>query len=260
MLDKFGVLEINPTKTGGLEWFCNWSNNKVRSLNEGEYDPYDARFAYSCGQPNVTLKIDGEGQAIVTDLTDSARLFAYGPWLNTEMTVYVKGRTSLCDVQLRSRSNHQIECGFGNYLVKFHRINKKISIEVEPLHPIYQRHLDEHDFAGYSLDRWFGFKQITRTLPNDDNKVKVEGWFNNSENSQKKWKKLTEFTFDGQNTNITLVKYEPYRQACRDRRDKTANDINKGCLWLNPGQCCWIRINDTQYTRIKRFSVREIAI
>jgi hypothetical protein len=255
-LDKFGVLKLYPTKTGGLEWFSDkWKNGQSRTLQEGNTDPYDSRFSWSCGQPNVGFKIVGDGQAYVTSYTDSARLFVNGPWINTEMTIYMKGR-NMSDIQLRSRSNHQKECGFGNYLVKYHNVNKKASVEVEPLHPIYQRHLGEVPFNGFSLDKWIGFKQITRTVEN--NKVKVEGYMNLSESSQNNWKKLTEYTFDGTNTNIILVDYEPYRQASIDKGDMTANDINKGCLFLPCGQHCWVRINKSNQTRLKWFSVREI--
>src|SRR6476619_7947810 len=171
------------------------------------------------------------------------------------MTVYMKGK-SMTDIHLRSRSNHEKECGFGNYLVKYHNVHKKISVEVEPLHPTYQRHLAEVPFSGFSLNQWVGFKQITRTITSN-NTVKVEAYLNLSETLQT-CNKMTEFTFDGKNTDIVIVKYEQKRLACVDKGEKTANDINKGCLWLESGQWCWIRINESNQTKVKWFSVREI--
>ena len=61
--ERFGILKLYPTKKGGLEWFSNWKNDKTRYLNEGDYDLYDSKFFYSCGQPNVQLKIDGDGRS-----------------------------------------------------------------------------------------------------------------------------------------------------------------------------------------------------
>jgi hypothetical protein len=254
--DRFEILKLYPTKKGGLEWFSNWKNDKTRYLTEGDYDLYDSKFFYSCGQPNVQLKIDGDGRAIVQKNTTSARLFVNGPWTNTEMTVYVKG-FQLADVQLRSRSNHQEECGFGNYLVKFHNIDKKATVEVEPLHPIYQRHLGEVSFDGYPLDKYVGFKQVTRNIDNNS-KVNVEGYINYPDSGSDNWQKLTEFVFDGSNIGMNVVKYQPERLACVNKGDMTANDVNKNTLWTHCGQLCWIRVNESNKTTFKYFSVREI--
>ena len=59
-LDKFGIQQLCDTRLGGLEWYCDeWNNGQSRILQEGDHDPYDSRFHYTCGQPNVGLKIDG---------------------------------------------------------------------------------------------------------------------------------------------------------------------------------------------------------
>ena len=263
-VDKYGILKLYPTKTGGLEWFNKWDNGKSRTLEEGDKDPYDARFHLSCGQPNIPLLIDGTGRAIVQAFTSSARLFVSGPWLNTEMTVYVKGMTALRDVQLRSRSNHEKDCCFGNYGARWLRDrDKKVSIECEPMHPFYARHLDEKSYNGFSLGHYVGFKQVTKTIEGG-NKVKVEGWFNDSANDsmdQTKWIKQTEFVFDGKNINSIVVQpNDPISVGCTGKGDNIAPNFNQKTLWLNSGQWCWIRANHIDKTRFRYFSVREIAI
>jgi hypothetical protein len=200
------------------------------------------------------------------DLTTSGRMFISGPWINTEMTVYLLREVDdeTGDIQLRSRSNHQTDCGFGNYEVKWHDIERRVSVEVEPLHPIYRRHLDEHDWAGgIPREQWIGFKQITRTVDRTGH-VTVEGYVNygidlEAQNTTTGWRKLTEFTFTGE--NVTFVDggdYEAERQACIGQGDEVADDLSASTRWTAPGQWCWIRINGVSHARFKFFSVREI--
>lgn len=258
-VDRYGILKLYPTKIGGRQWFNKWNNGQSRTLQEGDKDPYDSKFFLLCGQPNVPLLIDGRGRATVKAYTSSARLFVEGPWLNTEMTVYAKGVQRLDDVQLRSRSNHETPCSFGNYLAHWHRITKESSIEVESMHPIYKRHLGEKIFAGFPLNRYVGFKQITRTI--DGNKVKVEGYMNDSDNdsmNQTKWVKQTEFIFDGSIT-IPVVKNEPLRLSCVGKGDGIANTNPMKTLYLNQGKWCWIRANNVDQAIFKYFSIREIG-
>jgi len=257
--DKFGIKKLYPSV--GLEWFSNWNNGHSRSLNENDTDKYDSRFKWLCGNPNVQLYIDGNGKAIVKNLTTSARLFVTGPWTNTEITTYIKipDNGKMSDIQLRSRSNHEKPCGFGDYLFKWQTDKKKASVEVEPLHPIYQRHLAEVDLPkGIPKGKYSGFKQVTRTIRGNNNKVKVEGYVNYSYDNQNSWTKNTEFIFDGVNVPIKTI-YENERLACVGKGDLTADNLTKGCLYLKPGNWCWIRSDDVNKLIYKYFSIREIA-
>ncbi len=256
VVDKYGINKIYKTKTNGLEWFNKWDNGKSRTLKEGDKDPYDSRLMYTCGSPNVPIFIRGDKTRVeVTALTSSVRLFVTGPWTNTEMTVYVKTPTdgSIADISLRSRSNHETKCGFGNYEVKYDHPQKEVACEVEPLHPHYKRHLDEHSFEGFKRDRYVGFKQITRTIQSQ-NKVKVEGWYDSTE-MQNQWKKLTEYTFDGKNSNLVMTTQSPEMKECGGLTEAT---LNQRTLWLNKGTWCWIRLNGANQNRIKNYSIREI--
>jgi hypothetical protein len=260
-VDKFGIKMLFPTIENGKEWYSTaWSNGIVRTLVDGDKDPYDSRFTYGNGKPdNAGLKIDGTGQAIQTKKNNSARLFVDGPWKNTEMTIYVKGGTAMADVIFYSRSNHDIECGSGGYLIKWLRENNanKVSAEVEPMHPLYIRNLAEKPFDGINLNAWIGYKQITRTTP--DNNVKVEGYINYDIGNQNDWKKSTEFTF-GENVGDAVgdQRSNPTLIACKNKGSPIANNVNKYSSWLNEGQWCWVRTNETKGTTFKFYSIREI--
>ena len=258
MMSALDVKQFYPTKTGGLEWYSDkWANGKKRIIKELKYDPYDKQLRFTSGAPKIDLIINGNGTASVGKST-SARIYVMGPWLNTEITCYAKVIGKTRNIQLRSRSNHDLRttCGFGNYSVKWGD-GKKVAIEIEPMHPIYTRHLAEKPNNDFVKNKWTGYKQITRTTK--DNKVLVQALINASENdNQTGWKLQTQFVFDGKNVKVTAGKYEPERIQCINKSDCVANDLSKSCLWLKPGKMCWIRADDCDKVDFKSFSIREI--
>jgi hypothetical protein len=166
----------------------------------------------------------------------------------------------MTDIQLRSRSNHltsgtAYQCVFGDYVVSW-RADKKITMAVEPMHPIYVRYIVTNTFGGFPQDQYVGYKQVTRTI--GGNKVLVEG-FINTNGDRITWVKDMEFTFDGSNVKCTASGInEEYRQKCINQGDKVANDLTKACLWLNPSKRCWLRLNESTGWNLKWYSVREI--
>jgi hypothetical protein len=282
-VDTFGVIKLNPTKSGGAEWFSTaWNNGQSRNLTEGSgnTDPYDNAFSYANGNPDTTpLQITGAGEAKITEYNDSCRMFVSGTWLNTEMTIYQFIETSdnsFHDIQPRSRSRHETACSFGNYLVKFRDTTgdsgnptpqvpteKLTSVEVEVLHPVYRRRLDEKIWAtGIPKGQWVGFKQITRTMTSTLD-VRVEGWVNYDIEDQQAWAKVSEFTITSSNLSPDSGwATDPIVTGCSNQGDGQANKIISGdpnmFKYTLTGNKCWWRINGMKNARWKFASVREI--
>jgi hypothetical protein len=281
-LDTFGILMIHPTKSGGPTWFSTeWNNAIARNLGEGDFDPNDARFSYSNGDPDTTeLEIMGNGECRITEFNDSTRLRVHDTWLNTEQTIYQFVETSddtYHDIQPRSRSRHETSCSFGNYLIKFRDTRGDtgqaepvdppetlVSIECEVLHPHYRRHLDEHVWGGIVKGQWMGFKIVTRDMT-ETGYIKVEGYVNYdiTKQTMSDWIKITEFIFTGANVFPDAGwPNEPDVIACSGSGDGQADKMIAGnlnmFLYKQTGNECWWRINGMKNTRWKFASVREI--
>src|SRR5215217_831917 len=58
--DKWGISKLNPTISGGREWFSKWDNGQARTLRSGQdpYDPYDPEFH---PRGDGSYSIDGQG-------------------------------------------------------------------------------------------------------------------------------------------------------------------------------------------------------
>ena len=262
MNDKYGIKQLFPSV--GLEWFNTWDNNQRRKLGKTvEQDPYDSRFSVTSGSPNSDITIIGDGSAQFRSSVpvSNIRLWVQGPWTNTEMTVFTKKIRLQRDIQLRSRSNHlqsgvPYQCVFGDYLVNYNGTDGNVNISCEPMHPIYKKYIIKKPFTDFPNNEYVGFKQVTRTV--DNNKVKVEGYYNTGDKTL--WSKLIEYTFDGTLQAPILTKEEEqYRQKCIDKGDKVANDLRKSMLWLKEGKYCWLRLNESTGWNMRYFSVREIA-
>ena len=282
-VDQFGVWKAVATKAGGKEWFSTlWGNGHPRTLSTNTFDPDDAQLGFHLGSPSPTrtFVINGDGTATMPEAMaagDTRRIFINGPWLNTEITVYARYRTTRwASFQLRSRSNHHgtqnlpsgydstndISCGFGNYVVKWGEAgDNTVSTEVEVIHDLYHRHLDEHTHTLPTANNWVGYKQITRTLGSE---VNVQGWINYDITDQTKWTKQTEFTFDGTNVVIDTTGHSLNISTCSNTGDPLyvtpapVADLNGNTRWLTAGKWSWIRINGGDDVDLKFFSVREI--
>jgi hypothetical protein len=97
--DKWGITKLNPTISGGREWFSKWDNGHARTFPWGQ-DPYDPEF-HARGDGSYT--IDGQGVLKAASTGDGGvRMYVYDQnyqdtgydpnlfmtWNNVEVTVY----------------------------------------------------------------------------------------------------------------------------------------------------------------------------
>ena len=101
--DKWGITKLNPSISGGREWFSKWDNGQARTLTSGQdpYDPYDPEFH---GRGDGSYTIDGQGvlkakstgpggvRMYVYDQNyptkSGSDITPYKKWNNVEVTVY----------------------------------------------------------------------------------------------------------------------------------------------------------------------------
>jgi len=284
--DVFGVTELYPTTGGGKEWFSNWDGG-LRYVNNDSYDPSDTDFGVIIGQTHSGTKPCLKcGECKIRQFGEY-RLYADGPWTNTEMTVFVKVKdTTTSSIQMRSRSNHfgvQLEpfsgtnlyvdpnpqgvpdymsCGFGNYFVRWGQNVVPIDfadVGIEIIHELYKTGLGGAASFTMTNDVWIGYKQITRTLANGH--VLVEGW-NNMSGDKTTWTETTEFEFDGTNAtidNTTLSFWSSFTSYCTGKGDNLCPTVNDHQIFTGSGKWCWLRLNSASKMDLKYFSVREIT-
>jgi len=277
VLDQFGILQKCKTKSGGNEWFSTaWNNGVSRDLGgpgDPEFDPYDSVFKVTIGSPDVPVNIDGAGSAKLRSTLgpiSSIRLWVNKTWLNTEMTIYLK-RVAICtNIGLRSRSKHTQSgtpnCLWGDYMVNWNIDDEYVVPQVEVTHPVYDRGLPRTDFPNkiLPLDRYIGFKTITRTALN--NKVLVKGYSNYTATqnlsvggqAHSDWVKDAEFIFDGTNSTADNIDDPTIFDFCGTSGDNLLGDLTANTLWLNSGTSCWFRINGATELNLRWASVREI--
>jgi hypothetical protein len=107
------MLTLSPTV--GDSWFSTaWGNNKPRTFANNPVDQYDSRFLTG-RLAAKQLSIDGQG---TTTITEPTRMFVSCSWLNTQTVVFVYVPKETNGVlSLRSRSNHETKCRFGDYVI-----------------------------------------------------------------------------------------------------------------------------------------------
>src|SRR5882672_925874 len=98
--DRFGITILNPTISGGREWFSSWDNGQPRTVTWCQ-DPYDLEFH---GRGDGNYVIDGQGMLKANSTgPGGVRMYVYDPnfqdnsvydpssfktWNNVEVTVY----------------------------------------------------------------------------------------------------------------------------------------------------------------------------
>jgi hypothetical protein len=137
--------------------------------------------------------------------------------------------------------------------------DRKVSIAVEVMHPIYKRYLIQKAIEDFPVNAYVGFKMVTRTL--EGNKVKVEGWFSPKDKDDQTFcEKQLECIFTGNNVSVEATgQNEEYRQLCVDKAYKVPNNLSKNTSWLNKSKRCWLRLNYATRFDLRYFSIREIA-
>lgn len=244
------VKEIEKEKETNIgRWTCEaWNNGKVRTFitNKTGEDPFDSRFIVDRNGSNMT--IDGKG---VATLDDSTRLFVSGPWTNTKMKAeFFVSPSTIGVISMRSRSNHETKCCFGDYLVRWDIGGKnQVRTGKEPVHPLY---IGYHGVNAFECPRntWFELKQITKTVGDT---VVVQGYVDG--------KMATSGIDDGNWPGIPKVGQPLWKtiEPCKGKGDRIPENLDKP--FLGPGNHCWIRcdINTAHDAlKVRNYTVKEI--
>jgi len=263
--DKWGITKLNPTITGGREWFSKWDNGHARSFPWGP-DPYDPEFH---ARGDGSYSIDGQGllTAFSTN-TGGVRMYvhdqnyqggAFSPslfksWNNVEVTVYYM-RVSEIGVPIpragmvaAAKINHYDTeadpCGARGYYGRF-RHDGDIDFDKEIQHPDVSVAIARESKPWSVLPRnvWIGYKYIVRDVDGGTH-VKLELWrdLTNGANGGT-WEKLHHDVDTGWGTGLAPCK----------------PGVDPAQIMTGPNLSVFIRDDNVSDVRYKRWSIREIA-
>jgi hypothetical protein len=195
IFDKFGILEIYPTKPGGREWFIDM-NNPIE-------DP-----GFELGS-NITHQFDGSwqisgrldnGKYIGEVRMEVLRLPGSEEWKNVEMTGYAKiiptmnTNDSLVWSVRGGRHNDTVPCE-GTALKGGINVNGTVSWAKEIWHTGgYTDKRAETQVTNSIIGRWIGWKVVVYNM-NNDTAVKMESYLDDKANNN--WSKVTDLTDNG---------------------------------------------------------------
>ena len=193
--DKFGILEIYPTKPGGREWFIDM-NNPTKDI---EFEPGS----------NITHQLDDSWQisgqhdngTYIGDVRmDVLTLPGSEQWKNVEMTGYAKiiptnyPNDSLVWSIRGGRHNNTVPCE-GSALKGGINVNGTVSWVKEIWHTGgYTSKLAEGQVTNSTIGRWIGWKIVVYNINNDTN-VKMESYLDDKANNH--WSKVTDLIDNG---------------------------------------------------------------
>lgn len=279
-LDVFGITELIDTTTYGKVWYSTTFSGQRSYSNTGRYDGKDYGIFWRLTDSNVTVS---GSQAVVDG--PSPRLFIDGPWLNTEVTCYVKAQTGVKYVHIGSRSSHDRggsvfdklnnKCAFGRYNVKFNHYINKVACDKEPMHPFHiQTEQDANTWSqGIGSGVWTGLKTITRTdtsaTVSGNFGVRLEGYVDHTEGlSGGTWVKKTEWLDTGSvPIDFNVSGAQTYIDDCKcvvDRQNPLLSISEQNYqralqpVYLDPARQCMIRVEEASGVALKWISVREI--
>jgi hypothetical protein len=194
-LDKFGIAEIYPTKSGGREWFVD--------MNTPTRDP-----GFNVGS-NITKQLDGSWQingrldndTYVGEVRmEVIRLPGSEEWKNVEMTGYAKiipsnnPNDSLVWSIRGGRHNSTVPCE-GTALKGGIDVNGTVSWVKEIWHTGgYTNKRAETQVTEPIIGRWIGWKVVVYNM-NNDTTVKMESYLDNKANNH--WLKVTDLIDNG---------------------------------------------------------------
>ena len=189
-LDKFGIMEIYPTKLGGREWFID--------MNKPAEDP-----GFNPGS-NITRQLDGswqingrlENDTYVGEVRmEVSRLPGSEEWKNVEMTGYAKivpsnnPNDSLVWSIRGGRHNSTVPCE-GTALKGEIDVNGTVSWVKEIWHTGgYTNKRAETQVTEPIIGRWIGWKVVVYNM-NNDTAVKMESYLDDRANNH--WIKVTD--------------------------------------------------------------------
>ena len=194
-LDKFGIKEIYPTKSGGREWFID--------MNRPTEDPW-----FNVGS-NVTKQLDGSWQingrldnrTYVGEVRmEVGRLQGSEEWKNVEMTGYAKivpsntPNDSLVWSIRGGRHNSTVPCE-GTALKGGIDVNGTVSWVKEIWHTGgYTNKRAEKQVTEPIIGRWIGWKVVVYNIDNNT-AVKMESYLDDRANNH--WLKVTDLIDNG---------------------------------------------------------------
>lgn len=194
-LDRFGITEIYPTKSGGSEWFIDMKNPTE--------DP-----GFNLGS-NITKQLDGSwqingrldnGTYVGEVRMEVSRLTGSEEWKNVEMTGYAKimpsnnPNDSLVWSIRGGRHNSTVPCE-GTALKGGIDVNGTVSWVKEIWHTGgYTNKRAEAQVTEPIIGRWIGWKVVVYNM-NNDTAVKMESYLDNRVNNH--WLKVSDLIDNG---------------------------------------------------------------
>lgn len=194
-LDKFGIVEIYPTKSGGREWFID--------MNNPADDP-----GFNSGS-NITKQLDGSWQIngrldndthVGEVRMEVSRLPGSEEWKNVEMTGYAKilpsnnPNDSLVWSIRGGKHNSTIPCE-GTALKGGIDVNGTVSWVKEIWHTGgYTNKRAETQVTEPIIGRWIGWKVVVYNI-NNNTAVKMESYLDDKANNH--WLKVTDLIDNG---------------------------------------------------------------
>jgi hypothetical protein len=240
---------IYPTKPGGREWFL----NSGAPTSDGQFESQSAALTRNTdGTWRVSRETDAANSGIRMSVHSPA---GTAPWLNIEMTGYVKLVSFSFDEELawrtRSGDPHSDPCLGHAYYGLLRYNGSRASVAKEVWHN-----------SGYVTGpgavsmptaplrgRWVGFKMIVYNVDGGAH-VKSELWLDDA--ADDRWVKLLETVDDGWATT------EPFPAGSNCRHPITGQPTTLDQIWNMPQPLLTFRA-DNATLDFDRLSVREIV-
>ena len=260
--DRWGINELNPTISGGREWFSSWDNGQARTFTWGQ-DPYDSEFH---GRGDGSYAVDGQGVLKAKSTgAGGVRMYVYDQnyqdtgydpslfktWNNVEVTVYymrvsdtgVPYAGMVAAAKIRHVPDSDL-CGTRGYYGRF-RHDGGIDVEKEIRHP------DSVAIASTTSpwpvlpsNVWIGYKYVVRDIDSGTH-VKLELWRDMTDGANGgTWEKLYE--------HVDTGGWGTGHTPC-------AAGIDPAQIMTGPNLSVFIRDDSVSDVRYKRWSIREIA-
>ncbi len=250
--DRFGVVELARTVSGGREWFADWEKGRKVAAYQG--DPKDPQFYNEEGE----LRIGGGAASVPAGMT---RLVVWTPtnhaggwtmplWTNVEMTIYARrGKsTRTLDYQafyLSARSglyhNDIVPCEGTSYHATA-RFDGQCGFKKEVWHTGGYTQLRPEPapkpWPTVPEGKWIGMKYLCRNCDGGAH-VKLQLYLDTEERNE--WKLVSEYTDTGD-----------------WRGEKPGCDRPQNCIITQGRPAVYFR-TDYVAVELKKFSVREIT-